>query len=95
MSISSANREFDDEELQALEQQKAEEDAANAVLKEMEELTKKIKKFQERFQGKVSYEYKGYADIPDQTATLNPDGSLEIENEMSHELKKVRTFFFT
>jgi hypothetical protein len=71
------------------EVKRKEEEAANAILKEMEELTRKIKKFQEKYQGKVELEFKGYADMPNQIATQLPDGTVEIQDEMSTELKKV------
>jgi uncharacterized protein YukE len=75
-----------DEEQEAVRKEEA---AANAILKEMEELTRKIKKFQDRFEGKVELEFNGYANIPDQKATQLADGTVEIQDEMSKELKKV------
>ncbi len=80
------NDEIDEEQ----EAAKREEAAANAILKEMEELTRKIKKFQDRFEGKVELEFNGYANIPDQIATQLADGTVEIQDEMSKELKKVK-----
>ena len=67
----------------------AEETEEEKLLKEMETLTRKIKKFQEKFEGKVELEFKGYAEMSDQLATQLPDGTIEIQDEMSSELKKV------